>query len=177
MECLDQRVPSYFIPCSRIDSVAPGSYVVHKCQNTVHKSPNVKFLYITKPKPLIRSIKRLEVIRGLQNGWYDGKGLAPSKRTIKRAQEIVEQYPSLDPFLSIFPTVEGGVLFEFEIEAWDYSIEIEKNRRLEFLGVETNGSGEFGPDHFFTVEDLLAKLDQELGPSIGYRFYSRPYAI
>ena len=161
-ECSDVvETKRYSTACQPHSSVPSTSYFLSPpC--LVDKPQNVRVRYITKPDPLIRSNKRLGLFQELQNGWHDGEGLAPSTSAIKKARDILYTCPSLVPHLSIFPTVEGGVLFEFEIGDWDYSIEIARNGKLEFLGVETNGSREFGPDSFDTVKSLIARLKRQI---------------
>ena len=56
--------------------------------------------------------------------------------------------PALARFFSIFPTVAGGVLFEFELNGWDYSVEFEIDGAMEFFGIQIDGPDEIAPMHF-----------------------------
>ena len=108
----------------------------------------------------MRCMERLTDLGILNDGWHDGQGSAPSDEAIKAARDLLRQRPSLAGALTVFPTLGGGVLLEFEVHGWDYSVEIEADGAVEFLGVQVKGTEELEPVRFKdTGKDFLAKLD------------------
>jgi len=113
---------------------------------------------------VMRCMERLTDLGNLQDGWHDGEGSAPSDEAIKVAKTFLRQRPSLAGALAVFPTLAGGVLFEFEVHGWDYSVEIEADGGLEFFGIQIEGPEELEAKHFMNAgEDFLAEFDARVG--------------
>lgn len=108
---------------------------------------------------VMRCMERLTDLGNLEDGWYDGEGVAPSDEAIKAAKNLLRQRPSIAGALLAFPTPAGGVLFEFEVGGWDYSVEVDADGALEFLGVQVQGSDELEALRFSTAEDFLVEFD------------------
>ena len=51
-------------------------------------------------------------ILNLENGWFDGSGLAPNKSKVIFIMNKMERYPSIK-YPSIIPTQEGNIVFEW----------------------------------------------------------------
>lgn len=61
-------------------------------------------------------IRRLEEIATIENGWFDGHGLAPDKQCISEISAALEvHYPEDLALPIIVPTQEGNLLFEWEV--------------------------------------------------------------
>lgn len=65
-------------------------------------------------------------LRKLEDGWLDGIGQAPSKEGLKWLwKQYCEHYPNEMPRPYIYPTPEGGVQIEWQIEGQAPSLEID----------------------------------------------------
>lgn len=111
-------------------------------------------------KEVARCKRRLDGFYRVRDGWYNGDGTAPSLAAIAVANLLLDHKPRLASFVGIFPLIEGGVLFEFKYEKWDYSIEIDNRGDLELLGVEVGGLKELGPRKFSGHDAFRKFLDQ-----------------
>ena len=68
---------------------------------------------------------RLEQISALNEGWLDGKGLAPPKDKLDwLAKAFDSNYDSDLPLPYLYPTTEGGVQAEWNLNDWSVSLEI-----------------------------------------------------
>ena len=94
--------------------------------------------------------ERIASLADLQDGWHDGTGKAPSASAVAVASVLIDRNPTRAGIYSIFPTENGGLLFEFVHAGWDYSVEIRPDGSVEVYGIELNGTGEMesGPDTF-----------------------------
>lgn len=112
---------------------------------------------------LERCRSRIEALTSLSDGWHDGTGRRPTEASVVSAYRLLARNPGLAANYSIFPTDEGGLLFEFVQGHWDYSIEIGASGQADIYGVETDGDGELETgaldvdgDEFQTVFDNVA---------------------
>jgi hypothetical protein len=105
---------------------------------------------------LSNGLLRLAELSKLQIGWLNGDGAAPTHEAVVVAQKFLNLRPDLSSAFRIYPTVEGGILFEFEINGWDLSAEIQSNGQIQLLGVQLDGSKDFKPE-LFTDMDLSFK--------------------
>jgi len=75
-------------------------------------------------------ISQLEELNLLEDGWYDGKGRAPSSEGLDwLAQAFDENFPDDLPLPYVYPTVEGNVRLEWSLGQWEISIEIDLQKR------------------------------------------------
>lgn len=71
-------------------------------------------------------VLRLNELRSLQNGWLDGKGLAPACIGLDwLANEFASNYSTDLPQPFVYPTAEGGVQLEWTIGDHEASLEID----------------------------------------------------
>jgi hypothetical protein len=91
---------------------------------------------------LERCRSRIGMLTSLSDGWHDGSGKAPTPVSVVSAHRLLARNPGLAANYSIFPTDDGGLLFEFAQGPWDYSIEIGPGGQAEIYGVENDGAGE-----------------------------------
>ena len=84
---------------------------------------------------------RLDELRGLKDGWLDGKGKAPAGGDLDwLEQEFNVRYPEELPVPYVYPTPEGGLSLEWELAGNDISLEIsfpEKTGQYHCLNLET----------------------------------------
>ncbi len=107
---------------------------------------------------------RISALSSLPDGWHDGAGKAPTPDCIASAHRLLACNPGLAASYSIFPTDEGGLLFEFMQGGWDYSIEIGPNGKAEIYGVESDGEGEMGTEVLDVDSEMFrAKFDEVAG--------------
>lgn len=117
---------------------------------------------------LVRCRARLNDIRALPGGWHDGGGSAIGPAAVAAADKFLSKRPSLSGAYKIYPTEDGGVLFEFESNAWDLSVEFGANGSVEIYGIQLNGAGELEPVHFDEVgEDFMKEFDVRVGRNDG----------
>jgi hypothetical protein len=113
---------------------------------------------------LLRCRTRLAEIRELRNGWHEGGGLAIDMAAVAAAEKFLLKKPSLCGAYKIYPTEEGGVLFEFESNGWDFSLEFGENGSIEIYGIEVGGPGEMESLLFDEVgDDFMKEFDIRVG--------------
>lgn len=109
---------------------------------------------------LAKSRKRLDEIRALDAGWHDGSGLQITDSALKSAETLLTKRTAFCSIFRIFPTETGGILIDYDIGGWDYSVEFGASGAAELYGVEIDGSGELEPEGFdFIDEEFLAAFD------------------
>lgn len=69
---------------------------------------------------------RIEELRGLKNGWLDGKGFSLSADGLTWFSQSFEmRYPGDLPLPFIYPTAEGGIQAEWSVSTHEISLEID----------------------------------------------------
>ena len=112
---------------------------------------------------LQRCRSRLDEFRKLDNGWHDGAGVKISDHAFAAADKMLQKRLTLAGVYRIYPTVLGGILFEFEWNGWDYSIEFSPDGSLEFYGIQIDGDEELDVHAFAELnEEFFALLDGRL---------------
>ena len=74
--------------------------------------------------------RRLDQLASLEDGWLDGKGMAPRKDGLRWMAKVFDK--SFDPALPlphIYPTPEGGLQAEWNLGRWSVSLEIDLSTR------------------------------------------------
>lgn len=78
----------------------------------------------------------------LEDGWFDGDGLAPDRVALAWLAERFERcWPRDLPSPYLYPTVEGGVQAEWPLPPYDVSLEVDLGARMgewHALDLETN---------------------------------------
>lgn len=82
---------------------------------------------------------RIAELSYLGEGWHDGFGDAPSHRALTGALTFLEQNARLADQFRIYPTDEGGILIEFRLDGWSYSVDIASDGLADFYGVQIDG--------------------------------------
>jgi hypothetical protein len=107
---------------------------------------------------------QLEKLKGLQNGWLDGEGLALSVALLARVGNWLKEHLSEEtPLPRLYPTAEGGVEAEWLIGRLDVLIEFDEAAGIvEWHAMDLDtGKAEVKTIQF----DEMAALD-ELGRTI-----------
>lgn len=113
---------------------------------------------------LVKCRDRLEELRGLQPGWHNGQGAAIDASASDSARKFLARRPAMCGSYRIYPTDAGGIVFEFESNGWDLSVEFVPGGSVEFFGVEVSGHGELKPMTFSEVsEDFVTEFDKRTG--------------
>jgi hypothetical protein len=102
---------------------------------------------------LLRCRGRLNEIGALSEGWHDGGGARIGATVVEVATRFLGKRPALSRSYRIYPTVEGGILFEFEAHGWDLSVEFLPDAQIEFYGVQIDGDEELAPMRFAEMSD------------------------
>lgn len=90
---------------------------------------------------------RLDEIRTLDDGWLDGSGIAPRSEWLDWLSDKFNQlFPDDLPLPLMFPTPIGGIQAEWDIGAWQISLEIDLgSRSAEWHALNIEG-GEENPN-------------------------------
>lgn len=87
----------------------------------IHQTCHDKRFYIPPLPPA-----RLEELRGLQDGWLDGKGTAPPDEGLDwLADAFGRHFPDDLPLPFLYPTAEGGIQAEWSPKPHEITIEID----------------------------------------------------
>lgn len=85
---------------------------------------------------------RVEELKVLKPGWFDGKGLVPSRAGLDWLADSMEALDSEElPRPYLFPTPEGFVLAEWHQKPWALSLEVDleaKTGEWHALNLETD---------------------------------------
>lgn len=68
---------------------------------------------------------RLQEFKQLDNGWLDGKGLAPDPVQLDWLDSALQKFYPDGPLPYLYPTAEGGVQAEWTLGSWDISLNID----------------------------------------------------
>ncbi|MFM0454151.1 hypothetical protein PQR21_27535 [Paraburkholderia nemoris] len=113
---------------------------------------------------LLRCRARLADIRNLRDGWHEGGGLRIHDAAVAAAEKFLLKRPSLCGAYKIYPTEEGDVLFEFESNGWDFSLEFGETGNIEIYGIQVDGPGEMEPLLFDEIgDDFMKEFDSRVG--------------
>jgi hypothetical protein len=107
---------------------------------------------------LTRCRTRLAELSRIQAGWLDGSGAAVDAAAVAAAESFLSKRPFLATAYRIYPTMSGGILFEFERNGWDFSVEFNVDGSIEMYGVQINGEGEMQPHNFSLMNDEFISL-------------------
>lgn len=106
-------------------------------------------------KEAFRLSKRVIEMQQLQVGWGEGSGEKISERAVRAALQFINARPDLLSFLHVYPTDDGGVLFEFESGKWDLSVEMTPAGKIELYGVRLDSDEALEPMHFDNIDPHL----------------------
>lgn len=111
---------------------------------------------------------RLDELRQLKRGWFDGKGEAFDPNALAWLEEMMTlYYPDELPPPYIYPTPEGNLLLEWEDESFDITLEIDLSTKKGWLHI-LDLSMEEDEDKNFDLSDqkgweaLVKKLNDYL---------------
>jgi hypothetical protein len=97
---------------------------------------------------------RLEQIAALEDGWLDGKGIAPDREELNWLSNQFDEHFDADlPLPFLYPTAEGGIQAEWSLRGTEVSLEInlaDKSAEFQALNLSDDTTTEF---IFRLVED------------------------
>jgi hypothetical protein len=85
---------------------------------------------------------RLDELSRLTDGWDGDATYAVTGAAFAGANQFLGLQPQPGNHYWIFPTVQGGLLFEFEEGNWQLAVEFLTSGEVEFFGVEIPGGRE-----------------------------------
>jgi hypothetical protein len=97
-------------------------YIVNLIKRIVTLS--IESIKIIDSMPPINIADRMEKLENLSDGWLDGEGKALSKTGIQWFKDKFNQFFKNAPTPKIYPTPEGGLSLEWQINRHDISLEI-----------------------------------------------------
>lgn len=107
-----------------------------------------------------RAKERLEELGQIKEGWADGVGERLGRGALARTLDFVVATRSSGIGMHLFPTEIGGVLIDFAMHGWDYSVEFDYAGMPEMYGIETEGSGEMEPTRFSNIEAVVEEFER-----------------
>ena len=107
---------------------------------------------------------RLVELGQLNAGWHDGAGNAVDSKAVNSAKSFLAKRPFFADAYRVYPTDNGGVLFEFEIGDWDLSVEFGVDGSVEMYGVQIDGTDEIESQVFESLNDeFIGVFDARAG--------------
>ena len=90
-------------------------------------------------------LARLDELRGMQDGWYEGEGVAPSLEGLDWLSDAFERrYPDDAPLPYTYPNLEGGIRMEWSAENNAVILEIDiDDHSAEWLWFDRESDDEF----------------------------------
>lgn len=102
---------------------------------------------IANPADLVALDERFRMLEGLQQGWLDGEGSAPTPAALHNARTVMAEFLRLDaPLPRLYPTPDGGVQAEWTSGDYELSVTFEPDGEFHGLAVNitTGESDELG---------------------------------
>lgn len=112
---------------------------------------------------------RLEELGELQDGWLDGKGVAPNKDALPKLAGFFDtSFDSDLPLPFLYPTPEGGLQAEWNLGRWSVTLEIELQQlraAYHALELKSGASEELAfsldrPEEWARLNDVLKALEK-----------------
>lgn len=111
---------------------------------------------------LKRCRDRLNQIASLPDGWHDGDGKAPTGEAVSSASRFLGHRVALCEHYRLYPTDEGGVLFEMDVKGWDLSIEFAADGKVNIYGIEIGGDRAIDEITYDAVDEAFFSKFNEL---------------
>lgn len=112
---------------------------------------------------------RLDELRLLKDGWFEGWEKAPAKEGIDWLEKAFNlHYPDGTVMPHLYPTPEGGISAEWSDDRWDFTLDIHlANRHGSWHGLDLK-TGEDDARELDLEDDkdwtwLIRRLDKSLG--------------
>jgi hypothetical protein len=110
------------------------------------------------PDNMQRCRDRLLELSTLKAGWLDGAGMEIDPRAMAAAEAFLTMRPFFAGAYRLYPTEDGGILFEFENHGWDFSVEFSPTGAIEMYGVEIAGSEEMELQSFEQLDEAFISV-------------------
>ena len=105
--------------------------------------------------------RRVAELKELKDGWYENDGIAPSHVLLDWIVAHIKKYFTYDiPLPYMYPTFEGKVSLEWDINDWNINIEVCMNDESSFhsLNTETEEFYEYDLEHEEDWKELIQYL-------------------
>ncbi|WP_025769460.1 hypothetical protein [Thioalkalivibrio sp. HK1] len=107
------------------------------------------------------SIERLQELSEIEKGWLgDGQGERVVELALLQAKELISARADLADLFRIFPTIDGGVSLEFDIDDWSFAVEIMPDGVVEIDGGSEGGEVFEGRSFDGLSKDFFEALDE-----------------
>ena len=88
----------------------------------------------------MKCIERLQELSEIERGWLgDDQGERIADPALLRARRLVAMRAHLADLFRVFPTADGGVSLEFDIDGWSFAVEIMPDGAVEIDGSSMDG--------------------------------------
>jgi hypothetical protein len=124
---------------------------------SVSETAEVTGIYDQVQAAMAAARQRIAAIAALRDGWHDGFGKATTAEAVAAAMDLLNTDPAMAPLYHVFPTDEGGLLFEFVLVGWNYAFEVGSAGAVEGYGTEMDGEGEWA----MSAEDVGSDVFRE----------------
>lgn len=104
-----------------------------------------------------RMLDRLAHLESFSDGWYDGDGLGITPAAAEGARSLITKLSSVGYRSYIYPTLEGGVTFEFKRWAADLCIECLPDGKFELTGLLSDGETELDCIVYESMNDDIVR--------------------
>lgn len=104
--------------------------------------------------------ERIEELADLAAGWDDGEGQPIGRAALARTLEFVVATRSSGVEMFIFPTTSSGILLDFALDRWEYSIEFSADGAPEMYGIEVGTKEEMLPISFDSLDALISEFNK-----------------
>ncbi len=120
-------------PRVRVEGVA----VLDASDTVVSMESIQSFDLVGPPTPdYVAAMASLNGIVLLTDGWFDGTGTGPSTDAVDAARSVLELFAADElPAPRVYPTVEGGVRFEWTIDGADVALDVAVSGALDMFVV------------------------------------------
>ncbi|MCY3858565.1 MAG: hypothetical protein OXG25_06620 [Gammaproteobacteria bacterium] len=121
--------------------------------------------------PATDTVLRLLDFVTLEDNWDGDASPAPSCNSITMANRFLVDVKGLESLASVYPCTDGGVLLEWTVNDWGYSLRTLNDETIAFFGVEITGDGEIGDievpfsDYETIIDAIEGTLPQTQGGS------------
>lgn len=110
--------------------------------------------------PATDTVLRLLDFVSLEDNWDGDASPAPSCNSVTMAIRFLVDIKGFESLASVYPCTDGGVLLEWAVNGWGYSLRALNDETITFFGVEITGDGEIDDievpfNEYETIKDAI----------------------
>lgn len=110
---------------------------------------------VSDSDPLTKCLDRVDAMKHLPRGWYDGQGEIITSSAIRQVKEFLHKRLALIHLYSIYPNADGGILIELEKNNWCISIEFSPSGSSQIIATMLHSDEDYDSPIF---DDLNSKF-------------------